>query len=110
MVNEAVRLKLLGVPHGVVLQVSFAGLSRFHAQQNAEFGIAAILKALLEAVGRNIRPAKVGFHAGACLQSPVIQALLWLFCRVPRYRLPRVRDSNAGSAARHGRSELARDA
>jgi len=64
IVNEAVRLKLLEVPHGTNLQVGFVGLSRHHAQQNAEFGIAVILKALREVVGHNIRPTKVGFMLG----------------------------------------------
>ena len=64
IVNEAVRLKLMRVPNGAILQVGFVGLSRFHVQQNAEFGIAVILKALREVVGRNIRPTKVGFMQG----------------------------------------------
>ena len=64
IVNEAVRLKLMRVPNGVILQVGFVGLSRYHAQQNAEFGIAVILKALREVVGRNIRPTRVGFMLG----------------------------------------------
>jgi AraC-like DNA-binding protein len=61
IVNEAVHLKLMQVPNGVVLQVGFVGLPRFHVRQNAEFGIAVILKALREVVGRNIRPARAGF-------------------------------------------------
>ena len=64
IVNEAVRLKLTRVPDGAILQVGFVGLSRYHAQQNAEFGIAVILKALREVVGLNIRPTRVGFMLG----------------------------------------------
>jgi AraC-like DNA-binding protein len=64
IVNEAVRPKLMRVPNGIILHVGFVGLSRPHAQQNAEFGFAVILKALREAVGRNIRPARVGFMQG----------------------------------------------
>jgi len=64
IVNEAVRLKLVRVPKGVNLQVGFVGLSRYHAQQNAEFGIAVILKALREVGGRNIRPTRVGVMQG----------------------------------------------
>jgi AraC-like DNA-binding protein len=61
IVNEAVRLKLMGVPNGVILQVGLVGLSRFHVRQNAEFGIAVILKAIREIVGRDICPIRVGF-------------------------------------------------
>ena len=111
IVNEAVRLKLVRVPKGVKLQVGFVGLSRFHVQQNAEFGIAAILKALREVGGHSIRPTRVGFMQGRCLQSPGVQALLRLSGRVPGLiRLPRILDSDVGSAARHRRSELARGA
>jgi AraC-like DNA-binding protein len=46
------------------LQVSFVGLPRHRVQQNAEFGIAVILRALREAVGGNIRPIKVSFVGG----------------------------------------------
>jgi AraC-like DNA-binding protein len=61
IVNEAVHLKLKRMPNKAVLQVSFVGLSRHRVQQNAEFGIAVILRALREAVGGNIRPTKVSF-------------------------------------------------
>ena len=64
IVNEAVRLKLMPVPNGVILQVGFFGLARHHAQQNAEFGMAVILKALREFAGLNIRPTRVGFMLG----------------------------------------------
>jgi AraC-like DNA-binding protein len=64
IVNEAVHLKLKRMPNKAVLQVSFVGLSRHRVQQNAEFGIAVILRALREAVGGNIRPIKVSFIGG----------------------------------------------
>jgi AraC-like DNA-binding protein len=64
IVNEAVHLELTRVPDGAILQVTFVGLSRQHVQQNAEFGIAVILRALREGVGRNIRPAKASFIGG----------------------------------------------
>jgi AraC-like DNA-binding protein len=64
IVNEAVHLKLTRMRNRTILQVSFVGLSRHHARQNAEFGIAVILKALREAAGRRIRPTKVGFIRG----------------------------------------------
>src|SRR5262249_43389283 len=64
IVNEAVRLKLVRAPQGVVVEVNFVGLPRHIARQNAEFGIAAILKALREVAGPSIRPTRVEFaHA-----------------------------------------------
>jgi hypothetical protein len=64
IVNEAVRLKLTRIQNGAILHVDFVGLSRHQIHQNAEFGIAVILKALREVVGRNIRPTKVSFVSG----------------------------------------------
>jgi hypothetical protein len=58
IVNEAVRLKLVPAPKGVVVEFNFIGLSRHHVRQNAEFGLAIILKALREAAGRNICPTQ----------------------------------------------------
>jgi AraC-like DNA-binding protein len=64
IVNEAVRLKLVRAPQGAVVEVNFVGLPRHTARQNAEFGIAAILKALREVAGRSIRPTRTAFvHA-----------------------------------------------
>src|SRR5262249_28775118 len=64
IVNEAVRLKSVRAPRGVVVAVNFVGLPRHMARQNAEFGIAAILKALREVAGRSIRPTRTAFmHA-----------------------------------------------
>jgi AraC-like DNA-binding protein len=64
IVNEAVRLKLLRTSEGVVVEFNFPGLSRYGAQQNAEFGISVILMALREAAGRNLRPTRAAFtHA-----------------------------------------------
>src|SRR5262249_54244930 len=51
--NEAVRLKLVRAPQGVVVEVNFVGLPRHMARQNTAFGIAAILKALREVAGRD---------------------------------------------------------
>jgi AraC-like DNA-binding protein len=64
IVNEAVRVKLRRGPDEVTAEVSFHGLSRHGIQQNVEFGIAIILKALREVSGRNLRPTQVSFvHA-----------------------------------------------
>ena len=64
IVNEAVRLKLTRTPEGAVVEVDFVGLPRHSVRQNAEFGIAVILKALREVAGRNIRPTRAEFaHA-----------------------------------------------
>ena len=64
IVNEAVRLKLKRSPEGVVVEFDFLGLSRHRVSQNAEFGIAVIMKALREAAGRNISPTKAAFAGG----------------------------------------------
>jgi AraC-like DNA-binding protein len=64
IVNEAVRLNLMRAPDGVVVGIDFLGLSRRGIRQNAEFGIAVLLKALREAAGRDIRPSKVTFAFG----------------------------------------------
>ena len=61
IVNEAVRLELRQAPKGLVAEISFIGVPRHQVQQNADFGIAIILKALREVAGRNIRPTKVAF-------------------------------------------------
>ena len=61
IVNEAVRLKLMPAPRGIVAKVRFLGVPRHRIKQNAEFGISIILKALREIAGRNIRPIQVTF-------------------------------------------------
>jgi AraC-like DNA-binding protein len=61
IVNEAVQLKLVRAKNGAILHADFVGLSRHQIHQNAEFGIAVILRALREVTGRNFRPAKVSF-------------------------------------------------
>ena len=48
--NEAVRLKLMLGTKGIIVEVSFIGLSGI--QHNTEFGIGVIVKALCE-IGRN---------------------------------------------------------
>jgi AraC-like DNA-binding protein len=65
IVNEAIRVKVLEVESGVVVEFIFVGVSRHSVRQNAEFGIAAVIKALREITGRNIHPTQVSFaHAG----------------------------------------------
>jgi AraC-like DNA-binding protein len=64
IVNEAVRVKLLQAQRGAVVEFNIVGLSRHRIRQNVEFGIAAIVKGLREAAGRNIHPTHVAFaHA-----------------------------------------------
>ena len=64
IVNEAVRLKLTRTGERLIAEVEFVGLPRHEVRQNAEFGIAAIVKALREVAGRNIRPTRAVFaHA-----------------------------------------------
>ena len=65
IVNEAVRVKVLEGESGVVVEFVFVGVSRHRVRQNAEFGLAAMIKALREIAGRNIHPTLVSFaHAG----------------------------------------------
>ncbi len=61
IVNEAVRLKLIRSPEGVIAQTRFVGLPRQFAWQNTEFTIAALIKALREMAGRDFRPTRVTF-------------------------------------------------
>ena len=61
IVNEAARVKSLPIQNGVIVEFNFVGLSRHHFRQNAEFVLAANLKAMRENVGRNIRPIRVTF-------------------------------------------------
>ena len=64
IVNEAVRLKLTRTPQGLTIEIHVTGLARHRVRQNLEFGIAMILKALRDAAGRRVRPARVAFaHA-----------------------------------------------
>ena len=51
VVNEAVRVKLLKAKTQVVVEFNFVSVSRHHARQNAEFILAASLKAMREVSG-----------------------------------------------------------
>ena len=51
VVNEAVWVKLLKAKTQVVVEFNFVGVSRHHARQNAEFILAASLKAMREVSG-----------------------------------------------------------
>lgn len=64
IVNEAVNLKLTRTRSRAILDIGFVSFSRHRAQQNVEFGLAVILRALRELVGRRICPAKVSFIRG----------------------------------------------
>jgi AraC-like DNA-binding protein len=65
IVNEAIRAKVLEVESGVVVEFIFVAVSRHSVRQNAEFGMAAVVKALREIAGRNVHPTHVSFaHAG----------------------------------------------
>jgi hypothetical protein len=59
IVNEAVRLKLIRSPGGVIAQTKFVGLPRHFAWQNTEFAIASMIKSLREMAGRDFRPTRV---------------------------------------------------
>ena len=59
--NEAVRLKLIRSPEGMIVEIEFVDLPRQFAWQNTEFTIAAMIKALREMAGRDFRPTRVIF-------------------------------------------------
>jgi hypothetical protein len=61
IVNEALQVRLAPKGRGVAVEVGFVALPRHSVRQNAEFGLAVILKALREMTGRRIRPARVAF-------------------------------------------------
>jgi AraC-like DNA-binding protein len=64
IVNEAMRIKLVRAPEGVVAEITFGDHSRHSAKQVTEFAIAIILKGVREVAGRNIRPMHVSFARG----------------------------------------------
>jgi AraC-like DNA-binding protein len=64
IVNEAMRIKLVRAPDGVVAEITFGDQSRHSAKQVAEFATAIILKGVREVVGRNICPMYVSFAHG----------------------------------------------
>jgi AraC-like DNA-binding protein len=59
--NEAVRLKLVRSPEGMIVETRFVGLPRHFAWQNTEFMIAIVIKALREMAGRDVQPTQVTF-------------------------------------------------
>jgi AraC-like DNA-binding protein len=61
IVNEGVRIKLTRQNNDLVVELCIVGVPRFLAGQNAEFGIAVIVKGLREITGRNIHPTKITF-------------------------------------------------
>jgi AraC-like DNA-binding protein len=61
IINEAVRLKVSRTTEGARLEFDFFALRRHSAQQNAEFGIALLIKALRETANRKICPTRVLF-------------------------------------------------
>lgn len=59
IVNEAVRVRLTRRDSDMVMEVHLVGVPRFRAAQNAEFGIAVIVKSLREITGRNVHPTSI---------------------------------------------------
>ena len=57
--GEAFRLHLVRRSDGVIAEINFAGVPRRRAEQNAEFGIALLLRGLRQITGRNIHPAQM---------------------------------------------------
>ena len=61
IVNDAVRLKLIRSPQGMIVQTRFVGLPRHVAWQNTEFTTAVLIKGLREMAGREFPPTRVAF-------------------------------------------------
>jgi AraC-like DNA-binding protein len=59
IVNEAVRVKLTRRNSDLVVEIYLVGVPRFRATQNAEFGIAVVVKSLREITGRRLHPKKI---------------------------------------------------
>jgi AraC-like DNA-binding protein len=59
IVNEAIRVRLTRRDTDVVVEAHLVGVTRFQATQNAEFGMALILKSLREITGRKVRPVGI---------------------------------------------------
>src|SRR5260370_12796017 len=64
IVNEAVRIKVVRSPEGVVAEITFVGLSIHSVKQVTEFGVAITIRALREIAGRNIHPTHLSFIHG----------------------------------------------
>jgi AraC-like DNA-binding protein len=61
VVNEAVRLRLIASPEGMIVETTFVGVPRHFAWQNTEFLIAFIIRALREMAGQDFPPMQVTF-------------------------------------------------
>jgi AraC-like DNA-binding protein len=59
IVNEAIRIQLKKRDKDLVVEGEFVGVARFRATQNAEFGIAVVVKMLRDITGRNIHPTSI---------------------------------------------------
>jgi AraC-like DNA-binding protein len=59
IVNEAIRIQLKRRDSDLVVEGEFVGVARFRATQNAEFGVAVIVRMLREITGRNIHPTSI---------------------------------------------------
>jgi AraC-like DNA-binding protein len=59
IVNEAIRVELTRRDTDLIVDVHLIGVTRFRATQNAEFGIAALVKSLREITGRKIHPTSI---------------------------------------------------
>jgi AraC-like DNA-binding protein len=59
IVNEAIRVQLTRRGTDLVAEIHLVGVTRFRATQNAEFGIAAMVKSLRVITGRNVHPESI---------------------------------------------------
>jgi AraC-like DNA-binding protein len=70
IVNEAVRLKLIRSPEGMIVETKFVGIARHFAWQSTEFMIAAMIKGLREMAGRDFQPMQVTFTLAHNSEAP----------------------------------------
>ena len=105
IVNEAVRVKLLPVQNGVVVEFNFVGLSRHHFRQNAEFVTRRHFEGSARTCGPKRPPNRSHVRTSAQFQPAGVRALLRLSCRVRRCVRPMVvLKRNTGRAAHYRRS------
>jgi AraC-like DNA-binding protein len=59
IVNEAISVHLTRHSNDLVVELHLVGVPRFRATQNAEFGIAVMVKGLREIAGQHVHPTKI---------------------------------------------------
>jgi hypothetical protein len=79
IVNEAIRVQLSRRSNDLVVELHLVGVPRFRAAQNAEFGIAVIVKGLREIAGPNVHTTRITLAHVLNSHSPEFER----FCGCP---------------------------